>query len=156
MLCLKGHTHFTNGSGTDSESESELPLKGQRHLSKRIRVKTRESDLKGNYIGISGKTFRRLNIMRIPKWFFWLIYEANLGPKAPKLDHVEYFAGVHSIVAAYKKSGKTAVGFDIKAGAHQDILTDGGFFLALRMAIAVIEEVGAAHFGTVCSTWVWI
>ena len=68
MKCLKGTTSMVDSDSSDSDVEPAC--KKRKLLSNRLSIKSRGSDLKGSFIGVSGHIFRHLMRMKMPKWFF--------------------------------------------------------------------------------------
>ena len=67
---------------------------------------------------------------------------------------VELFAGSGTMSAVARSIGLTAVGYDIKNGLNEDILSPIGFGRALGYVLS-IEENGMLWAAPECSWWIW-
>eukprot|EP00969_Alexandrium_andersonii_P125266 5537792-Alexandrium_andersonii.AAC.1 len=69
----------------------------------------------------------------------------------------EYFAGEGNLSAGFRQLSYSAASFDLKSDANlQNLMTSDGMMVALSLALMLRPLVGFGHFGTVCSTWIWL
>eukprot|EP00969_Alexandrium_andersonii_P220854 9754817-Alexandrium_andersonii.AAC.1 len=87
--------------GSDSEPSERRP-KRRRCRSKTsptsLQVARRRSDVRGEKLGLPGVCYRRLLKMKLPIWFFGILWAAareNLNQ--PALHCVEYYAGAGAV-----------------------------------------------------------
>ena len=83
-----------------------------------------------------------------------ILHIAAFGRPA-RIDGVELFAGVHSIVNGCDGLGLSAIGMDsLTASGADDITQTSGFLRALYYVIALAPD-GLLWCAPPCSTWVW-
>ena len=97
------------------------------------------------------------NFMIPPVIFHMLLFYMKQGVQTSKdIDCIDFFAGVGRIKDSFQKKGYAAVAYEINNDSQtQDFLSVEGWITAFTWVLRLTEE-GMTHWGTVCSTWVWI
>ena len=116
-------------------------------------------DLRGAYIGVDGQTFRSLQRLGMPIVLYRILHDLT-GMRDlvqhQDLDFVEFFSGQGHLHRSVRSLGLKATGYDLKQDAVlQNIMTVQGFITAVQWCRRV-RAGGHCHFGTVCSSWVWM
>ena len=120
--------------------------------------RARRRDIRGAYVGLSGKEFRALQRLKLPAALFCILHYLSSAPVVQDrdLDHVEFFSGQGMVNKAFSDLGMNAAGFDyIQDPILQNMMTTGGYINALQWCRR-LRRCAHAHFGTVCSSWVWM
>ena len=135
----------------------------------RLRVKTqttafgppmRRSELAGRKFGLQAKHYRRLKRLRAPviMWqLLWYIATAmEPGRVQQDVQCIEYYAGVGRVAKAFATAGLQSLTYAVNDDPLcQDFLSPQGMITATTYAMRLVRG-GLAHWGTVCSSWVWI
>ena len=134
---------------SDSDSDGEPPLKV-------YRVNGRRSHLAATLLGISGKEYRHMKRVKVPKDFLQLLHYLHCkhGWLEQVLDIVEYFAGLGKVKKAGASKGLSTRAYEILHDHEvQNFLGDSGFATAIAFA-KELRSLSMNHWGTVCSSWV--
>ena len=74
----------------------------------------------------------------------------------PYLDFIEFFSGAGQICNAMVRAGFNAQGYDVlDDGVFEHFIGAQGFLCAIKMMM-LLRKHGGNHWGTVCSSWVWL
>ena len=144
--------------------EEEQPIHKRRRInSKRSDLNfpfTRRSQLAGRFFGLTSKEWRCLKHQRAPTllwqllWYITAVMKHNIVERS--ITCIEYYSGVGNIARAFNEAGERALTFEREDNCElQDFLLPQGMLTATVYAL-MLEEGGLAHWGTVCSSWVWI
>jgi len=109
--------------------------------------------------GLEPATFRKMLRSNLPPGLFNLLARLRGSPEVSNeqdIDYVEWYSGVENVRAAMAARNLTAVGYDIENDSlNQNILKAEGLLTMLQWIRR--QRPGAGnHWGTVCSTWVWV
>ena len=71
------------------------------------------------------------------------------------LDCVDFFAGVGRVTQECKDLGLKAVSYERDNSTWEDFLSPIGLVVAMILVMR-LKQGGLSHWGTVCSSWIWI
>ena len=118
---------------------------------------SRSGGVAGLY-GVSDAVFRRLRLSGAPLQLFQMLYFiASTNVISQDVDFVDFYAGVGRLTTSFRSAGYRALRFEVKDGGRdQDALTAHGMLTQIVYALRCIDGKAMTHWGTVCSSWVWI
>ena len=108
--------------------------------------------------GVSDAVFRRLKRSGAPLQLFQVLYfVASTMVVSQDVDMVDYYAGVGRLSKSFRSAGCRALRFERDdGGPDQDALSAHGLLTMIVYALRCINGQAMTHWGTVCSSWVWI
>ena len=121
-------------------------------------IKVRTSHWRAGALRIRPYQYRNLMRFAVPPVLISMLLFMGTSPvgDTSPIDVIDFFAGGASVQKAFTTMQYRAVAYDIVNDAtYQDLLSDEGWLTALSWANR-LSEGGLTHWGTVCSTWVWI
>ena len=118
---------------------------------------SRSNGVSGLY-GVSDAVFRRLLLSGAPLQLFqMLFFIASTTMIGQDVDFVDYYAGVGRLTQSFRNAGYSALRFEFNdGGADQNALSSHGMLTQLVYALRCFDGTALTHWGTVCSSWVWI
>ena len=89
-------------------------------------------------------------------WQAFVFMKLTLGPVCQDLMCLDAFAGVGHVFAQWAQADMSACTYEmLDDNVNEDILSSQGFLRLLLYCMRLSSE-GLAHWGTVCSSWVWM
>jgi len=149
-----------------TSDEKDGPSEKQPTKRRRIRAKSadpcpirrRASHIRATALGISGRQYRWLKRFNAPPIVYhtFLYCMMKLRAFSQDIDAIDFFAGVANVKKGLTMLRYRACAYDIiNDEIYQNLLTDEGWLTAFAW-VARLKDTGFTHWGTVCSTWVWI
>ena len=119
----------------------------------------RYSEAAAERFGLCGEELRRLLRMRAPIIIYqilWFIHMSLGAGVSCDLDCVDYFAGIGGVARSFTDRMRKAVTFEILDDFElEDILKPLGMLKGCTYA-RKLRRRGLGHWGTVCSSFIWI
>jgi len=98
---------------------------------------------------------KRLGVPRVI-FNLHMMVTAVSGKPVCDIDCIDFFAGAARIKKSFRSLGFQAISYEkTDDPSHQDLLSFEGFITALIFVMR-LKPSGITHWGTVCSTWVWV
>ena len=133
-------------------------------------IAVRSSELAATFFGVSARTFRRLRASHAPLVLFQLLWfiKMSMGENELPVDlqFADMYMGVGHLKSQFEQRGFNSVGFEISHDpVNQDALSVQGFLTMLVFALRLLDGVqkngldlyrALQHWGTVCSSWIYV
>ena len=121
-------------------------------------VAPRRTDRLAARHNLRGSVFRGMLKMCLPFAFFNILFQLTISHQSEDtqcLDFIDMYMGEAAVRNGMRDHGMVSVGFDIRNDPWQDSLSDRGILMMFQM-FRRLKDRGGSHWGTVCSTWVWV